>query len=172
MLYFAYGSNLLTRRLLARAPSARKHGVAVLRGYGLRFHKRARDASAKCNTVPTGNADDVVHGALFEIDSGDWDSLDRAEGRGAGYEREVLQVEPAGDRSPEHAALVAAQIYLARPEYVDATLLPYGWYRDLVVAGAREHSLPADYIARLEGQPVMQDPDAEREARERGFLCP
>ena len=142
-----------------------------MRGYVLRLHKRARDGSAKCDAVPTGNVDDAVHGVLFDIDAGDWESLDRAEGRGAGYEREVLQVELV-DRSSNHAPTVAAQIYLAQPDSVDSGLLPYGWYRDLVVAGAREHALPADYIARFARQPVMPDPDPEREARERAFLRP
>ena len=32
----------------------------------------------------------------------------------------------------------------------------------LVIAGAREHGLPADYIRRLESFPVKADGDAQR----------
>jgi gamma-glutamylcyclotransferase len=136
-LYFAYGSNMLTRRLRERAPSARVVGPAVLRDHELHIHKKARDGSAKCNVVPHPGA--VVHGVLFELDDDDWAALDRAESRGAGYERVAIDLDGR-----------IADLYVAQPGYIDEALLPFSWYLDFVVAGAREHGLPEEYVARIE----------------------
>ncbi|MFB2707091.1 hypothetical protein [Marinobacter shengliensis] len=55
--------------------------------HALRFHKWSRkDKSAKCDALFTGNSEDVVIGALFEIPSSEKGPLDRAEGLGFGYE--------------------------------------------------------------------------------------
>jgi hypothetical protein len=45
--------------------------------------------------------------------------------------------------------------YIARTSHVDATLRPADWYREVVVAGAREHGLPAAWIRWLEGGPEV-----------------
>jgi gamma-glutamylcyclotransferase len=44
---FAYGSNMLTRRLRERAPSARTVGTGVLHGHTLRWHKVGQDSSGQ-----------------------------------------------------------------------------------------------------------------------------
>ena len=49
LLYFAYGSNLHPERLRERVPSAESLGVARLEAHVLRFHKRGRDGSGKCD---------------------------------------------------------------------------------------------------------------------------
>ena len=101
---------------------------------------------------------------LFDIDDADWVSLDRAESRGVGYERMSVEVEPRdGSR-----LLISA--YFARDDHIDSRLKPYTWYRDLVVAGAREHDLPAAYIVRIENEPAVPDTNLEREAAMRGLL--
>jgi gamma-glutamylcyclotransferase len=51
MLYFAYGSNMLTERLKARVPSTRPISPAILSDYDLRFHKRSTDKSGKCDII-------------------------------------------------------------------------------------------------------------------------
>ncbi|WP_235272578.1 MULTISPECIES: gamma-glutamylcyclotransferase [Halomonadaceae] len=43
---------------------------------------------------------------------------------------------------------------------------PYMWYKHHVVAGAREHGLPAAYVRALESIEARTDPDNERHARE------
>ncbi|MFZ0549683.1 MAG: hypothetical protein WAM21_02625, partial [Steroidobacteraceae bacterium] len=53
---------------------------------------------------------------------------------------------------------------------VDLNVRPYDWYQELVIAGAREHRLPAEYIQLLEGVPTIKDPDESRAARERQLL--
>ncbi len=55
MKHFAYGSNMLTRRLTdsSRAPSAVACGVATALGFVVRFHKVGADGSGKCTLVAT-----------------------------------------------------------------------------------------------------------------------
>jgi hypothetical protein len=40
----------------------------------------------------------------------------------------------------------------------------YHWYKGLVVAGAREHGLPIEYIERLDAARSVPDLDAKRAA--------
>ena len=77
MTYFAYGSNMLTARLLFRCPGAEKIEPAFLTGYTLCFDKRSRDGSGKCSIRHTGSPSDVVHGVLFTIPQSQVPSLDR-----------------------------------------------------------------------------------------------
>ncbi len=53
MLYFSYGSNMSSRRLLSRVPSARFITSASLPGHALHFHKKGLDGSAKCDAYET-----------------------------------------------------------------------------------------------------------------------
>ena len=152
---FAYGSNMFGPRLRQRAPSARAVGIGRLERHRLRWHKRARDGSAKCDVVETGRDGDAVWGVLFEIARADKPQLDRAEGLGHGYDEKPVTIVTA-------AGPVAALTYFATA--VDASLPVHDWYRDLVVAGAREHGLPPEYVDELLAQPVAVDPDAMRRA--------
>jgi hypothetical protein len=155
---------MLTARLRARVPSCKPLGRASLRGHELRFHKRSKDGSGKCNALRADGAAGVI-GVLFSFDATDRARLDRAEGRGAGYDDiEVTVLDAEG-------GIVNALTYLASPEFIDDGLSPYGWYRELVITGAREHGLPQDYIASwIEKVEVIEDPDPARDASERKAL--
>src|SRR5262245_27641139 len=87
-LYFAYGSNLSSRRLEERVPGARARGRARLAGYRLVADKPGRDGSAKVNIAPDPAG--LVWGALFEVEASDLAHLDRHEG---GYERFEVSVD-------------------------------------------------------------------------------
>jgi len=145
-LYFAYGSNLSSERLRQpdRAPSARVVGTATLSGHLLAWHKRGADGSGKCTLCPTGRRADGVWGVVWEIAEDDVARLDAVEG--PGYERIELVVTSANQKMNVFS-------YLARESHVDSSLRPQGWYRALVVAGAREHGLPASWIRNLEAGP-------------------
>lgn len=157
-LYFAYGSNMLSARLKdpTRCPSAKAVGVARFEGHQLRWHKVSSDGSGKCNVVPVDGNDAHVLGVLFEISSSEKAALDQAEGVGSGYEEAMLSVDVGG-------ASYKAVAYLATS--TDDTLRPYSWYRAFVLGGAREFSLPADYIAMIEGVEVKIDPRTQRHDR-------
>ena len=156
---FAYGSNMSSRRLLARTPSARFLGVAHLHGHRLKFHKYSRvDGSAKCDARYSGVPADRVIGVLFEIDASEKPMLDRAEGLGAGYEEAEVAVRRG------NGEIVLAQVYVATDIVVD--LRPWDWYRAHVLAGALEHGLPDDYVDAIRAIPFATDPDAPRRRRE------
>ena len=147
--YFAYGSNMLTARLHERVPSATAIGTGELVGHALRWDKRSwRDGSGKCDAEATSRNEDVVWGVVFEIDPEDRPALDKAEGIGAGYLEKTVSV-------LTEAGLVTAITYCATDK--DPTLRPYHWYKALVVAGAREHGLPASYRSRLERVATVSD---------------
>jgi gamma-glutamylcyclotransferase len=145
---FAYGSNMLIGKIRQFAPSAAYIGVARLQGYRLAWHKPgAIDHSGKCDIVPSGQ-EACVYGVLYDIADEELPALNAAEG---GYTLEDVDVECSGER-------VRAKAYIAVKH--DSSLLPYAWYKTLVVAGARAANLPAFYVAQLESVEAMQDPDA------------
>ena len=113
------------------------------------FHKRSVDGSGKCCLLPPG---DGVHVAVYAFDDAAKDLLDDIEGVGRGYELATLDVPGFGD----------CYTYAANPDYLDVRLLPYDWYRDLVVLGCRKLDFPSDYVRRIEAQPSIPDPDAAR----------
>lgn len=158
MNYFAYGSNMLTTRLVDRVPGASPVAVARVEGRRLAFHKRSSDESGKCDIPKASTPESVVQGVLFDIPEGQIDELDRHEGVGFGYERRVIEVVTEG-------VVMAAHTYIAMPGYIDASVVPYDWYYCLVVAGAREHGLPAEYIQSIEETAIMVDPFAQRTTR-------
>lgn len=167
MKYFAYGSNLLTGRLTdpLRAPSAVALGVASAPGFVMRFHKIGTDGSGKCTLIPTGDDADVVYGVLYEFAPVDLPRLDREEGvHLGGYARSSVRVRLLDGKTAE------AMTYIAGDRYLDATCVPFDWYRDLVVAGAREHGLPPAYVRELERPAAAPDPDATRAASARWLL--
>ena len=159
--YFAYGSNMSTRRLCDRAPSAKPLGIGQLSEHQLVFHKIGRDGSAKCDIHETGRASDLVWGVLFEISIDERYLLDRAEGLGYGYEYKTVRV-----KSSE--TIVEAGAYYATR--IDASLRPFDWYWNFVLKGAEEHGLPNSYLESLKSLSVIVDPDSERSQRNFALL--
>lgn len=161
--YFAYGSNMLDERLRhrTRCPSARLLGTGTAAGWRLAFAKRGADGSGKATLLRSARAADRVHGVLFEIEIAERAILDGVEG--PGYERlDDLAVDRAGDGSP---VTVLASVYVAREGALDPALVPFDWYRDLVLAGALRHGLPTEAVAALRTLPVRPDPNPAREQR-------
>jgi hypothetical protein len=61
--------------------------------------------------------------------------------------------------------------YLAISDYIDDSLKPYGWYKDFVLAGAREHGLPPEYIAEyIQSVEAIDDPKKTRDKKQRDTL--
>jgi gamma-glutamylcyclotransferase (GGCT)/AIG2-like uncharacterized protein YtfP len=155
---FSYGSNMCRQRLQARVPAARPLEPAWLGSYAFRMHKRGYDDSGKADAFYTGDAADRLWGVLFEIQISDWEALDRAEGVGVGYDRRAVTVLTADDTER------AAELYVARPEWIDTGAVPFTWYKRFVTHGAEQHGLPADYRRFLEDHPAVDDPDPQRHA--------
>lgn len=164
LIYFAYGSNMSTARLRERIPSCKSLGTAILPGHELRFHKRSTDKSGKCNAFASGNDNSVI-GVLFSFDPAERAKLDKAEGVGSGYEHAMVTV--INDKGRRRKVIT----YLATPEYIDDSLKPYGWYKDFVLAGGREHGLPSEYIAKyIQSVEAIEDPNKTRDKKQRATL--
>lgn len=149
VLYAAYGSNLHPVRLGARVPSAVLLGKSSVSGRSLRFHKRGRDGSGKCNIV---QADAEVFVAVYEMASRHIPRLHRFEGAGMGYEVETLRVPDFGE----------CMTYVASLEHIDDELTAWSWYKELVLAGCRYLGFPNQYIAEITGLTSRRDPDRAR----------
>ena len=148
--YFAFGSNMLLERLAQRVPSARAVGVATLANHALRFNKLSKDGSGKANIEPSPDPGAVVRGVLFHLDKAERPALDRAEG---GYRILLVMVRREGAGEDEEAFT-----YIAKREAIRDGLRPFRWYRDAVIAGARQHGLPESYIRRIEAVEVLDGP--------------
>lgn len=192
-LYFAYGSNLLSSRLLARTPSARFVAVARLPGFELRWHKAASDGSGKCDIVPAAGrpsadlggegaqASQGVLGVLWRIAWAEKPALDAAETLGIGYDEATVQVQAVqartiqagpvqvnpGPASPEQTWHTA---WTYRAIKIDPMAAPYDWYQALVVHGALEHGLEDAYVQALRAVQHKPDTDALRAARHFALL--
>lgn len=161
--YFAYGSNMLTRRLKApeRAPSAEFVDTGYIARRRLTFDKLSRDGSGKCDAEETGIETDRVYGVIFEIKCSQKPALDWAEGCGKGYKLETVEV-------ITKQRTVLAQTYIATRKV--RALQPYHWYKALVVAGAVEHDLPNSYVEWLRVFESTEDPHADRRAENEAIL--
>jgi hypothetical protein len=102
--------------------------------------------------------DDFLYGVIFDIEDNEVCKLDRAEGVGNGYHVETFEL-------PPNAPTRLIRTYVADSEYINEALIPYSWYRDLVLAGVRQHGFPADYLAGLSCVPFTEDPDPNRKER-------
>jgi gamma-glutamylcyclotransferase (GGCT)/AIG2-like uncharacterized protein YtfP len=160
-LYFAYGSNMHVARLRARVPSGRPLAPASLAGYRLTFRKRGRDGSGKCTVLRTGDAQDSVHGMIFEIAPGDIPALDAAEG--FGYDQAWTEVHSMDERR-------RVMIYLAREGFLDTSLRPFEWYKSLVLRGALDSELPPAYVDSIRAVAAIVDPDCDRDREHRSIL--
>jgi hypothetical protein len=157
--YFAYGSNMQgatlrgrrgitwARALPARVPGWRfvcdKPPLVPMMGESF------------ANLVREGGAE--VFGVLFELEAGDLAHVELTEGVVIGnYRRIEVVAEPLDGTTPVTAATLVTDLR-------DPGLAPSERYRALLIEGAREHGLPAEWIAFLEGLPARPEtPEAAR----------
>ncbi len=161
MLYLAYGSNLLPARLRARIPDAGLVGTCRIPGRRLAFHLSGSDGSAKCDISPEEGA--CAYGALYRLEREGWSRLDSIEELYVSYVRLGLRVLD----SPK---VRMAEAYVAMENRVDEGLRPYGWYKRLVLTGARYHGFPEYYVRAIGEVPDMPDPDRSRALENLGVM--
>ncbi len=161
ILYFAYGSNMSSVRLLSRVPSGKVRCTGFISGHRLTFDKQSSDGSGKCDAEATGASEDRVYGVVYEIDAAEKPCLDQAEGLGRGYREGTASVMSDGKT-------VLARTYYATSK--DPSLMPFTWYKEYVLAGAREHSLPLAYVDAIAKVQSREDPDRARDAKRRAVL--
>ena len=168
MKYFAYGEMMFSARLQKIVPQATCLGVAKVMGYKLFFHSRGHeDPSGKCNIIPVKDPFCEVYGVIYEISQRERHLLDKDQSLGCGSMDVTLKVFPV-DSTHENG--VFAFTYIAHKENIFEDLVPYHWYKEMVLSGAREHQLPSEYIHHLEQYAVTYDPNVQRANRQKRYL--
>lgn len=147
----------------SRAATAQPVAIGYVSERKLVFHKRSHDGSAKADAVFTAVSTDRVWGVVYRVHRSDKPVLDRYEFLGIGYDHEEVEV------MVEDGTL-RAWMYVARREAIDPSLLPYSWYHDYLVHGAREHGLPESYVDYLRSFKSLRDPDPARHAKNRRLI--
>ena len=143
-----------SKRLQARLTSARYVTVARLASHELRYHKRGRDGSAKCDALETGDAAHYVLGVVYDICESQKPLLDSYEGLGKGYEEKWVELE-----NDKGESLLATTYYAT---HIDSSLKPFHWYKEHVLRGAMEFSLCQHYIESFLQIDSLADPDPGR----------
>jgi gamma-glutamylcyclotransferase (GGCT)/AIG2-like uncharacterized protein YtfP len=107
--YFAYGSNMDTKRMYERVDEDDIYSIssATLYNYKLVFNKKAMDSGYAYANVAHRNGE-LVEGVLYEVEDGVIDELDRYEGYPNYYTRKVLKVDVGGFNIPAVVYIAAA----------------------------------------------------------------
>ena len=156
--YFAFGSNLSSRRLLQRLPKAEVGEVAILDGHRLCWRKNDRGQSGKCDIEPTGADEDLVYGVIYHMTLAEQAVLDGYETEGFGYQRKPVTVKTlAGD---------TVEVFTYYALDIDEQQKPFHWYKEHVLRGALEHGFPLHYVEQIRATPSINDHDVERHERE------
>ncbi|MDP6566824.1 MAG: gamma-glutamylcyclotransferase [Alphaproteobacteria bacterium] len=139
---FTYGSNMSSRYLRTTCPSARPMMSAMLPNVRIEFRRYSTDLGGGISTIMPAPGE-MVHGVLYRIARAEIEALDLLEDVDKGlYLRESHLVLGADDDWHR------GELYrVAKPE---GPFAPSRTYLDHMLEGAREHGLPADYVARLE----------------------
>lgn len=159
--YFAYGSNMQSATLRGRRGIEYRRAVpARLRDWRLVLDKPSflRDGNTFANVVPEPGA--VVCGVSFEVAEEDMSHIDLTEGVLLGnYERVAVTVEPLLDGHAAHTAFTLTS------ERRHSETRPSPRYMGLLIEGAHEHGLPADYITALRQIPTVDESPRAQEMR-------
>jgi gamma-glutamylcyclotransferase (GGCT)/AIG2-like uncharacterized protein YtfP len=140
--YFAYGSNMSGSVMQAACAEHRFLGPARLPGYRFAFMRRSvRTGTGVADILP--DAHGSVWGALYELERDQLGPLDRKETLGSAYEH--LDVVVLTDNGDSHHAM-AYSVIAKEPVEV----CPSHAYVQGLIQGARERSLPQDYVASLQ----------------------
>lgn len=142
--YFAFGANMASRVLRRRAVTPLDAQSARLHDFTLDFRQRGIRPVEPCFASVRPSPGAVVHGVCYAFSPADMARLDDYER--AGYDRREVQVVSGA------AGSVVASLYVAR-DLVDGRR-PSRRYLNLLIEGASEHGLPAEYVDGLRAMPV------------------
>jgi len=140
ILYFAYGSNMLTSRITKRIPSAKAVGRAALYNLCVLFNKKSKDGSGKANLFPKTGF--VTWGSLYEICADEINELDKIE---KGYIRKTVNVKK------DNGEIIEAETYFS--ENITEKPVAFDSYKQMVISGAIEQNLPSEYVLYLQQLP-------------------
>ncbi|XP_070155972.1 gamma-glutamylcyclotransferase [Polyergus mexicanus] len=154
-LYFAYGSNLLAKRIHLNNPTAVMKDIGYIKNFRLdfqRYSKRWHGASA--TIVETENS--IVWGVVWELDKCNLSTLDCQEG----VQDNIYHVMSVNVETLNGTTL-NSRVYQQcnnPKEYIKLADLsidrrPSPLYLDTILKGAQENNLPDDYIGFLKTIP-------------------
>jgi gamma-glutamylcyclotransferase len=156
LLYFAFGSNLLSTRLLRRCPGAGFRSLAAAPGHRVIFDKLSEDSSGKANLVGA-QAGATALGVVYTIPAAEIPALDAFEG--PGYAR----IDDFPVACLDTHDVLRTITYVARRNV--SGLRPFDWYLALVLAGMHERAMNPDYIQAFGSAPFVVDPEPSRATR-------
>jgi gamma-glutamylcyclotransferase len=140
--YFAYGSNMAGPVMEAACAEHRFLGPARLPGFRFAFMRRSvRTGTGVADILP--DPESSVWGALYELEHDRLGALDRKETLGSAYEH--LDVVVLTGDGASHSAMAYSVIAKETVE-----VCPSLAYTQGLTQGARERSLPEDYVAWLQ----------------------
>lgn len=142
MLNFAYGSNLSSKWLRKKCPSASFVMRAYLHNFRVDFPFYSDKRKGGISSILPAPSE-LVRGVIYEIPEEEIEILDRAEGVPQGlYKRETFLV--VGEDNDLHRAELYRVVEPGGP------FTPARSYIEDMIEGAKEHSLDPDYIKTLE----------------------
>lgn len=155
--YFAYGSNMSSATLRGRRGVEYRQALAArVDGWRLVLDKPSllRTSHSFANIVP--DAGGSVLGVLFEVTSGEREHIELTEGvRIGNYATVEVDARPLGDGGALRRA------FSLTSERRNPALLPSTRYMSILIAGAEEHGLPAEYVEYLRSIPAREeDPES------------
>ncbi len=142
MLYFSYGSFLDSATLKRHCPKAVYKGKALLPNWEVQFNFMSRTYNGGVTGIEPAAAK-LTRGVLYEVDNDELLRLDFIEGvpEGIYFRQTIYVVDEAGK------AVKAATYRTTNPK---GPFKPTKKYLGLMVNGAKEHGLDADYVKQLE----------------------
>jgi AIG2 family protein len=151
--YFAYGSNMSSSTLRGRRGVVPQHALpARAVGWRLVFDKPGLLATGEGFANIVAEPDAHVYGVLYKVNDADLAHIDLTEGVLIGnYQRVETTVIGLSDsaRSRTASTLTSERHALG--------LLPSTRYMALLIEGAIEHGLPADYVEFLRAVPARPE---------------
>jgi hypothetical protein len=131
--YFGYASNLQVSTVEQRIGNKiENYTEGRLIDYGFRFNRKNSDGSARANIIASDSED--VFGVVYQIDEKHRNKLLQSE---PGYRLITVPIETEQGN-------VSAFTFISDSD--DEDIHPGKEYLNAILAGAKEHSLPAEYI--------------------------
>jgi gamma-glutamylcyclotransferase (GGCT)/AIG2-like uncharacterized protein YtfP len=144
--YFAYGSNMNSKRMLERVGEFSIIGRGVLIDFRLAFNKKAQGkvGEAYANVMPSSG--DSVEGVVYQFD--EIQKLDKPEGYPNHYDRKLMKISIGGETTE-------AWVYFAQESRIAEGLFPSKEYLEHLLQGKEYLSedywqLLLDYKIKLE----------------------
>jgi len=148
--YFAYGSNLKLSEIRRSCPSAQRKCRVRLPDHALVFPRKSIGRLCGVSSI-VARVDCEVWGGVYAISEMERQSLESREGFKPNRARAANSYVPATltvFEDGDSAKPMVVMTFIANDQ--PNPPLPNAEYKELIIAGAREWNLSAEYIARLE----------------------